>query len=230
MRRKYYENSEEYFYVNRQRIEIPRSFECSSIYASHYSDLNEALKRYANEKILTSNCSIFKESWLDRNRIFFKPAPEEQMQTSLKEFLSSALRGVKIIREHNLNASKPVDIMVEWTEANKSALIELKWLGKSKRGNNLTTYTDNRADEGSRQLKEYLDMDNTDTPNKISKAYLVVIDGRRKGTNKNTTTINSENGFFYENQEINFSDEHKYFERLKNFARPIRMFAKPIIS
>jgi hypothetical protein len=153
------------------------------------------------------------------------------MQISLKEFLSSALRGVEVVREYNLDASKPVDIRVKWTEANKSALIELKWLCKSKKEDgNIITYTNNRADEGAKQLKEYLDMDDTDTPNIISKAYLVVIDGRRKGTNENTTTINSENGLFYENQKINFSDEHKYFERLKNFANPIRMFAKPIIS
>lgn len=225
-----YENNTEHFYVNNQRIDIPHSFDCSSIYALHYFYLNNALTQYKIEKISTSNCLIFKDCWLDCNRIFFKPAPEEQMQKSLKEFLSSALRGVEVIREYNLGASKPVDIRVKWTEANKSALIELKWLGKSKNGNNLTSYADSRANDGSKQLKDYLDMDNTDTPNIISKAYLVVIDGRRKDTNKDTTTINSANGLFYENQEINFSDEHKYFDRLKNFPQPIRMFAQPIIS
>jgi hypothetical protein len=225
-----YENNHEYFMVNGVQVEILHKTECSSIYALQYADLNDALKRYANEKISTSNCVIFKECWLDTNRLFFKPAPEEQMQKSLKEFLSSALRGVEVVREYNLGASKPVDIRVKWTEANKSALIELKWLGKSKNGNKFTIYTDSRANNGSKQLKEYLDMDNTDTPNIISKAYLVVIDGRRKSTNENTSTINTENGLFYENQEINFSDEHKYFERLKNFTQPIRMFAKPIVS
>jgi hypothetical protein len=226
-----YENNAEYFYVNQQKIDIPHYFDCSSIYALHYFYLNSTLTQYKTEKILTSNCSIFKECWLDTNRIFFKSAPEKQMQKSLKEFLSNALRGIEIVPEHTLNASNQVDIRVKWREANKSALIELKWLGKSKKENgNIIAYTDSRADEGAKQLKEYLDMDNTDTPHIISKAYLVVIDGRRKGTNENTITINSENGLFYENQEINFSDEHKYFERLKNFAKPIRMFAKPIIS
>ena len=225
-----FENNTEHFYVNRQKIDIPHYFDCSSIYALHYFYLNYALAQYRKEKISTSNCMIFKECWLDNNRIFFKPAPEEQMQKSLKEFLSSALRGVEVVREYNLGASKPVDIRVKWTEANKSALIELKWMGKSKKSNNLTSHTDSRANEGSKQLKEYLDMDNTDTPSIISKAYLVVIDGRREGTNKNTTTINSADGLFYENHEVNFSDEHKYFERLKNFVHPIRMFAKPIVS
>lgn len=227
-----YENGSEHFYVNKQRIDIPHSFNCSSIYALHYFYLNEALAQYKTEKISTSNCTLFKECWNDNNRIFFKPAPEGQMQISLKEFLSNALRGVEVVREYNLNASKPVDIRVKWNEANKSALIELKWLGKSKNNSNnrISTCSDSRANDGSKQLKEYLDMDNTDNPNIISKAYLVVIDGRREGTNENTTTIDSTNGLFYENQEINFSDEHKYFERLKNFAQPIRMFAKPIVS
>ncbi|MDR1583637.1 MAG: hypothetical protein LBS55_10355 [Prevotellaceae bacterium] len=225
-----YESNTEYFYVNKQKIEIPHLFECSSIYALHYFYLNSVLLQYKSEKILTSNCLTFNDCWNDENRIFFKPAPEEKMQISLKEFLSSALRGVEVIREYNLGASKPVDIRVKWTEANKSALIELKWLGKSKSDRNLTTYTDSRADDGVLQLKQYIDMDNTDTPNIISKAYLVVIDGRRRNTNENTTIINSENGLYYENREINFSDEHKYFDRLKNFVKPIRMFAKPIIS
>jgi hypothetical protein len=227
-----YENNTEYFYVNQQKIEIPHSFHCSSIYSLQYMDLDTELRRYYIEKIVTSNCAIFKECWYDNNRIFFKSAPEEIMQKSLKEFLSSALRGVEVVREYNLNAAKPVDIRVKWTEANKSALIELKWLGKSKNdtGRITATYADSRANDGAKQLKEYLDMDNTDTPNIISKAYLVVIDGRRKDINKETTTINTENGMYYENQDINFSEEHKYFERLKNFARPFRMFAKPIIS
>ena len=82
-----YENNCEHFYVNRQKINIPHYFECSSIYALHYFYLNVALQQYKNEKISTSNCETFKGCWNDTNRIFFKAAPEEQMQLSLKEFL-----------------------------------------------------------------------------------------------------------------------------------------------
>jgi hypothetical protein len=228
----YYENNKEYFCVNKQKIEIPHFFECSSIYALHYYYLNDALMQYKNEKILTSNCTIFKKCWHDPMRIFFKASPEKKIQESLKEFLSSALRGVEVVREYNLGASKPVDIRVKWTEANKSSLIEIKWLGKSKNENDKITanHNDSDADNGAKQLKDYLDMDNTDTPNIISKAYLVVIDGRRRGTNENTETINFKNGMFYENKEINFTEQNKYFERLKNFEKPFRMFAKPIVS
>jgi hypothetical protein len=227
-----YEDNKEYFYISNQKIEIPHFFECSSIYALHYYYLNDALMRYKNERILTSNCMIFKECWYDSMRIFFKVSPEKKIQESLKEFLSSALRGVEVVREYNLDTSKPVDIRVKWTEANKSSLIEIKWLGKSKNKNGKITanHNDSKADRGAKQLKEYLDMDNTDTPNIISKAYLVIIDGRRRHTNEGTKDINFENGMFYENREINFTDENKYFERLKNFEKPFRMFAKPVVS
>jgi hypothetical protein len=227
-----YENNKEYFYVNKQKIEIPHFFECSSIYALHYYYLNDALTQYKNEKISTSNCAIFKECWYDPMRIFFKASPEKKMQESLKEFLSSALRGVEVVREYTLGASKPVDIRVKWTEANKSSLIEVKWLGKSKdeRGKITANYSDSKANDGVKQLKDYLDMDNTDTPNIISKAYLIVIDGRRKGINENTETISFEKGMTYKNREIIFTERNKYFERMKNFEKPFRMFAEPIIS
>lgn len=225
-----YSNNNEYFYVNKNRIDIPHYFECSSIYALHYFYLNTALKQYKNEKISTSSCATFNKCWYDANRIFLKSAPEKQMQLSLKEFLSSALRGVEIVREYNLGASKPVDIRVKWTEANKAALIELKWIGKSISSSNMTTsHSDSRANAGVKQLKEYLDLDNTDTPNIISKAYLVVIDARRNNTLDYTqTNINISDGFFYETIEIRFNDDNKYFEYMKDFEHPIRMFAKPI--
>ena len=121
---------------------------------------------------------------------------------------------------------------MKWTEANKAALIELKWICKSiSLSNKVTSYSDSRANSGAKQLKEYLDLGNTDTPNIISKAYLVVIDGRRNNIKNNTQTgINSSDGLFYENVEIQFDNENKFFERMKNFEKPIRMFAKPIYS
>ena len=146
--------------------------------------------------------------------------------------MSSALRGVEVVREYNLNASKPVDIRVKWMEANKSALIELKWTGKSinNKGTISTNYTDSRVVEGLIQLKEYMDIDCTDTPNIISKAYLVVIDGRRRNTKETTKKINSEDGLFYENIDYKIPQENRYYERIKKIESPFRMFAKPIIE
>lgn len=227
----FYENNTECFYVKETKIEIPNSFRCASIYALHYHYLNEALEQYKQTKISTSSCSKFKECWNDSNRIFFKAAPEKNMQESLKEFLSSALRGVEVVREYNLNASKPVDIRVKWMEANKSALIELKWTGKSINDKgNIVSHEDKRVVEGLIQLKEYMDLDFSDTPKIISKAYLVVIDGRRKHTKATTKSINSEDGLFFENIDYNIPEENRYYERIKKFVSPYRMFAKPIIE
>ena len=226
-----YENHSECFYVKNTKIDIPNRFRCASRYALHYHYLNDALEQYKREKIASSSCSLFKECWNDSNRIFFKSAPEKNMQESLKEFLSSALRGVEVVREYNLNASKPVDIRVKWKEANKSALIELKWTGKSiNNKSKIVSHTDKRVIEGLVQLKKYMDMDCTDTPHIISKAYLVVIDGRRRNTKETTKKINAEDGLFYENIDYNIPEENRYYERIKKIESTLIMFAKPIIE
>ncbi len=226
-----YENRSECFYVNKTKIDIPNYFRCASIYALHYHYLNEALEQYKKEKIASSSCSFFKECWNDTNRIFFKASPEESMQKSLKEFLSCTLRGAEVIREYNLNASKPVDIRVKWKEANKSALIEIKWTGKSiKDGKIGANHADSRVVAGLKQLKKYLDMSITDNPGIISKAYLIVIDGRRKKTKETTTKVTAENGLYYENIDYKIPEENKYYEKMKNFVPPYRMFAKPVIE
>ena len=226
-----YENNTECFYVKKTPISIPNSFRCASIYALHYHYLNDALEQYKQAIISASSGSIFKDCWNDSNRIFFKSAPEKIMQESLKEFLSCALRGVEVVREYNLNASKPVDIRVKWMEANKSALIELKWTGKSINDKGkIVNHKDRRVVEGLIQLKEYMDMDCSDTPNIISKAYLVVIDGRRKNIIGTTKEIDIKDGLFYENVDFNIPEEYRYYERIKSFVPPYRMFAKPIIE
>lgn len=223
-------NKSEYFYAKGTQIDIVNNFSCPSIFALQYHALQEALYRYKNEKIRHSSCEHFRECWHDDNRIFFKNGPEGTMQISLKEFLNSSLRGVDVVREYTLGASKPVDIRVHWKEANRSALIELKWLGKSKHSNDelSTTYTNVRAIEGIDQLKKYLDLASQDTPTCITKGYLAVIDGRRSRTNKDTTIIDSTNGLYYEDKELEIDEAKKYFNTMKNYEKPIRMFVEPI--
>lgn len=227
-----YENESEYFYANNRKIDIPNKFNCSSIFALHYHYLNEALNDYKINKILYSSCEILKTCWHDENRIFFNNKPEETMQKSLKEFLSSSLRGVDAVREYTLGARKPVDVRIYWKEANKAALIELKWLGKSKNcdGEFSTEYTNSRAIDGIEQLKEYLDLDAQDTPTCITKGYLVVIDARRKRAGADTTEISSFNGLYYQNKELSIPDDEKYFDMINNFEKPIKMFARPICN
>ncbi len=228
-----YQDYEEYFVANKTKIEIINRFDCASIYALQYHYLSEALLKYKEEKIRHSSCLIFRDSWFDEaTRIYFRQQPEEIMQNSLKEFLDSSLRGVDVVREYNNGASKPVDVRVYWKEANRAAMIELKWLGQSKnaQGTLATSYSNARGNDGLDQVKEYLDLAIQDTPTCITKGYLVVIDGRRRGVAANIQTINVADGMHYRNQEIDYDPAKKYYKTMTGFEDPIRMFAEPICN
>ena len=228
----FYENEKEYFYINGKKINIEPMAGKYSVFSAYYYLLNDYLYNYSLSKIYNSSCGIFRTAWADTKRIYFKNKPEKIMHESLKEYLSSNVRGidVEILSEFNLNAKKPVDIRVYWKNANRCALIEIKWLGASLDENNkkiTTSYTKSRARAGARQLKEYLDLAASDSPGIITKGYLIVIDARRKGVNKKILKIISEkNGFFYESDEIDYPDN--YSKKIYNFEPPLRMFARPI--
>ncbi len=228
-----YKDCEEFFVANKTKIDIINRFDSASIYALQYHYLSEALLKYKAEKIRYSSCTIFRKSWFDTaTRIYFKQRPEEIMQESLSEFLDSSLRGVDVVREYNNGASKPVDIRVYWKEANRAAMLELKWLGQSKdgEGNLSTAYANGRGNDGLDQVKEYMDLENQDTPSCITKGYLVIIDGRRSGVAANLTTIDVANGMHYRNQEVTFNPAKKFYDTMTGFENPIRMFAEPICN
>lgn len=221
----------EYFSVNGNEINILNSFSCPSIYALQYHYLQEALLDYKNNKVRHTSCELLKQCWFDDKRIYLKNKPEECMQISLKEFLSSRIRGINVVREYNLNASKPVDIRVFWKEANRAALIEIKWMGQSVKEDETigTSYSNGRANDGMSQIKEYIDYDNSDSPDIITKGYLVVIDCRRRNISSEIKhSIDREDGLYYENKELDIQDEKKYWETHPNIEKPLRMFAEPI--
>jgi hypothetical protein len=225
-----YQNFAECFFANKIKIEVINRFDCASIFALQYHYLSEALQKYKQDKILHSSCTHFVKCWAEPNFIFFKNGPESQMQESLEQDLKSSLRGVDVVREYNLGASKPVDVRVYWKEANRAALIEMKWLGISKNpdtGKISTPYLDARANEGAVQLKNYLNLENKDTPTCITKGYLILIDGRRQGINKDTVTISEVDGMHFSNEEIIFDEDKKFHETTINFQPPIRMFTAP---
>lgn len=229
-----YQNFREHFIANRVQIDVINPFDCASIYALQYHYLSEALLKYKEEKIRYSSCAIFQDCWYDKDtRIYFIQHPEKIMQKSLHDFLDSALRGVDVVREYNLGASKPVDVRVYWKEANRAALIELKWLGQSKdpQGALKTAYANGRGNDGLDQLKEYMDLENQDTPTCITKGYLVIIDGRRRNITANPSTISANDGKHYSSQEISFhADKIKFCESITGFEKPIRMFSEPVCS
>ncbi|EMK01090.1 hypothetical protein DLM76_20765 [Leptospira yasudae] len=225
-----YENRVECFYVNGEKIDIENYLGCASTFSLHYQHLHEALENYKKEKILHSSCSIFQRAWFDSTRIYFKNAPEDTMQESLKEYLSSYMRGVEVSRECNLGGGKPVDIKVSWKEANRAAIIEVKWLGYSRAENSITTkYSNSRSNDGMEQLKEYMDLANQDWPSCITKAYLVVIDGRRKGVGSTIrTSISAQDGLHFAEIELDIEEDKKYFNNIVGFEMPFRMFSRPV--
>ncbi|MCK4663182.1 MAG: hypothetical protein KAT68_09975 [Bacteroidales bacterium] len=227
-----FDGKKEYFIVNKQEIQILNKFSCPSIFALQYHYLDEALLDYKNIRVKTVSCEHFKKCLDDKNWIYFKNKPEECMQISLNEFLINRIRGIKIaIREYNLGASKPVDVRVYWREANRAALIELKWIGQSLNdsGGIGTSYSNGRANDGMHQIKEYIDLERGDTPSIITKGYLVVVDGRRRNISDNkVSSLSRDDGMYYAGKELNIKEELKYWETFPNIEKPIRMFVEPI--
>jgi hypothetical protein len=237
-----YNDNKEHFLANQTHIDIT-IYAKGSRFATQFNDLVEALNEYSHTKILKSSCKHFSDSWSDPNRIFFKGAgsgnniPEKFMQLSLYEFLSSFFaRGISMetSREYNLvgdlRKPKPVDIKINWREANRTAIIEIKFIGtvKKEADGDIYSHTDSRANKGISQLKEYHDVISTDLPTTIIKSYLVVIDGRRNGVAAATTTINTYDGMYYKNIDIIIDDDKRFHESLSGFEKPLRMFAEPI--
>lgn len=226
-----FENKKEYFIVNRQKIPIQNRFSCPSIFALQYHYLNEALLDYKNERVRKVSCEHFKKCWTDEKWIYFKNKPERCMQVSLSENLKNSVRGVNVVREYNLGASKPVDVRVYWREANRAALIELKWIGQSlKKDDTLGTSCSNgRANDGMKQIKEYIDLNSSDSPSVITKGYLVVIDGRRRKIRANRVrSISKKDGMHYENKGLEIDQDKQYWKTFTNIEKPLRMFVEPI--
>jgi len=233
-----FESNREKYFVKNKEIDITiRSF--GSSYSEEFDELEQQLNNYYLYKIKHSSCPIFSESWHSDKRIFFKGGgkniPEKYMQQSLHNFIKdlSIFKGdigqFEPTREHNLDARKPVDIIVRWEKSNRIALIEIKWLGKSiHNGKFKSEHSTSRANEGFLQLKEYFDLVKRDYPNKLIKCYLVVIDARRWQTNEQTTSISYKNGMHYANMEIELDDDKNFHLIHKNIQAPIRMFVEPI--
>ncbi len=240
----HFKNNRECFFANGKEIDVT-IYDNGSRYASQYIDLVEALQQYSITKIRKSSCNHFCNSWADANRLFFKGGgsgsniPEKYMQLSLHEFLSTYLtKGISIepLREQNVvgnsDKPKPVDIKIQWREANRMALIEIKFMGTVKKESDGKIYKhyDSRANEGISQLKGYHDAASTDSPTTILKSYLIVIDGRRKNLTPDKTTINSADGIYYKDLDIDIYNHNKFYESIIGFEKPIRMFTEPICS
>jgi hypothetical protein len=219
--------------------EVPISiYPFGSRFATQYFELLEALNDYKVSIVYRSSCPLLKKAWFDTNFIFFagggKDLPETHLQESLHHFLKIRLRGIRLVlRELNVvdKSGRPVDIAIYWGEANRMALMEIKWLGKAKLPDgslSKTKYDKGHVNKGLLQLKGYFDTAHSNMPTTIIEAFLVLIDGRRYNTNVGTMSVNSADGLHYEREELTVATNRQYFNDHPGFHKPIRMFAAPI--
>jgi hypothetical protein len=193
-----------------------------------FGSLREALQRYHN-RVRTSACPLFKAAWEDDNRLFFRSRAEKEMRLSLHQYLATVLRDAEVRPEQNVDESHPVDIKVTWMFTTRLALIEIKWLGKSRDAGRITAVHGNaRAKKGAKQLADYLDKNRSQAPEHVTRGYLVVVDGRRRGLKPESTSVTQEDGLHYVGVEITFDPE--YHKSRNDLDEPIRLFCEPICT
>lgn len=224
-----YSDKTDYFFAKESKLKVFKlSTTGNSIFAEpSFDDLREALEYYKIKRARFSTCTIAAEAWNDEKRFFFKNAIEDTLQRSLHNFLEIYLRRAKEVkREQNVDESHPVDIKITWY-GNFIAIIEIKWLGKSKDeyGKLKREYTPVDARSGAKQLADYLDEIKQRTPDHTIKGYLVVFDGRRNRLSAKTAEVDRKNAYHYADKEIEYNP--KYHEVRDDFEEPIRMFMEP---
>ncbi len=221
----------EQFYAKSEsaRVKNPAVGYLSIFALPTFSRLKDALEEYRVTQVRKCSCPILQAAWHHPKRIFFRYGPEAIMRDSLTQFLKISLRGdVEVRPEQVVDKSHPVDIKVTWFLVKRLALIEIKWLGasRSKNSKKLTRHADQRARDGAKQLAEYMDGNAVQAPTHETRGYLVVIDGRRAGIKHSTKQLSQDQGFKYQNREIDFQPE--YHKERKDFEVPLRMFVEPI--
>lgn len=191
-----------------------------------YNDLDDALTNYRDNLAISCKGKSLKESMTD-TRLFFYPSPEDKLQEDLEEYLSYRLRNCTVKREHNVDKSHPVDIIVTWQGTNHIALIEIKWIGKSlnDKGEIGVPYSESRANKGAAQLVGYIDNNKDSFPHHITIGYLAVYDLRRNDNNDpSAVKISRANADYFKEREIAYNPQ--YETTRTDFKKPYRFFIK----
>jgi len=219
----------EYFYIKEDLEELTKIGNLDTYFIKPtFKSLDEALDNYKTSQARTSKCLILRKNvWkggISSNRVVFKPGPEHIMRDSLFQFLDVYIRGNKeVMREQNVNEKNPIDIRITWNYTNHVALIEIKWIGLSSSGSGYTGKSAiTRSNKGAKQLANYLDLFRTEQPEKTTRGYLVVFDGRRNNVVKTDTNVSFADGFHFENKEIVYNPDYSHTRR--DFEKPIRFF------
>lgn len=220
----------ETFHVAALPIVVRKVIENSiSQFLFHYFEtIKEALCAYRDRMARASTNYALREAWFDENRLWFRSSPEFILRRSLCEFLRAFLRydDLWLRPEQNVDESHPVDIKIMWKGDNREAIIEIKWIGRSRTKNRQTAnHGEARARTGAKQLAEYLEAHYQESSSADARGYLVVFDCRRKNLKLTDDMITRANGMYFASREIKYAPA--YHEQRHDFEKPIRMFLEP---
>lgn len=222
----------ERFHANSKSQEIQKLIpgRTSNFAVPTFNSLRDALAAYRDTQVRTSSCEILTTAWYEPKRLFFKPGPEETIRRSLTRFLKITFDASAEVRpEQIVDESHPVDIKVTWFMTNRLALIEIKWLGRSRDDAKLkSNYGVARAKSGAKQLADYMDANKIQAPTHETRGYLVVVDARRAKLTVNSQTISTDDGMKFASSEIEY--DPKFHEIRNDFETPIRMFVNPVCN
>lgn len=201
---------------------------CASVFSKPtFMSLAGALDSYRLKAAAYTSCLILEDAWNEASRWWFKPKPEQIMRKSLVQYLRNVLDDAEVRPEQNVDETHPVDIHVTFSMSDQRAIIEIKWLGRSidATGVPATQYTKSRAQEGAKQLAEYLDASATWGPGVRTRGYLVIFDGRRRGLAPGMASLAASDALHYKDQEITYAPDYSTVRG--DFSSPIRMYMHP---
>lgn len=198
-----------------------------------FRSLDDALDHY--DRIARhSQCDTLALAWeggVDGPRLVLSARPERHMQSSLHRALSYMLRHADVTREHSTDASKPVDIRVKWRSSNVEAILEIKWLGRSltadstESDQSFTDYRPSRAQEGAKQLADYLEREKSNSGANALKGYLIVFDARRRGIKGPADRLAAADALYFQDVCLSFNPD--YSAERDDFETPRRYFMAP---
>jgi hypothetical protein len=200
-----------------------------------FFEVEDALRAYQEQVAIDCDCDILRdEIWHDSSRRWILAnRPEDAMQRSLWRFLRNVLRGAQQIREVDreqpVDGRKPPDIKITFSESNRIALIEVKWMGASvnRDATGISRFKpdEKNANEGADQLAKYLDANLGRVAKHQTMGYLVVFDGRRQNVTFDGD-ISREDAFHYQLCEVSFTPD--FAAQRNDFALPLRFFMRPL--
>ena len=229
----FYEGPGREFFVSEDGVVIcpAAAFGPTSFGGPFYEDLDDALSVYEQRMLKPMACHRLRQIWDDEElQLVLVNGPEHIMRDSLTQFLIGSLRqqeNVLVLPEQNVDETHPVDIEVQWDGAKRLALIEIKWLGKSRHVTEprvSTDYSASRAVSGLKQLADYIDAMNDRAGWASVVGYLAIFDARRRGGSTLTGPLSSTDALYYSSESIAFPTALIARHDLRT---PLRWFMKP---